>query len=213
MRNLVHRGAPRPTYKYLSLKLARVVQCESALEVEVGHLLDASPDVLGYAEQPLRVHYEQDGTARSHVPDFVVMADGAPEFVEVKFAKDVSDEVTKRTHNLSILLREFGWSYRLVTEVETRAASWLSNARALLVRGRTNANPAWSLGAYDRLRRAGALPLSEFGWGELRAQESAWIANELIRGHVRVDLRDPLTSDSQLCVPEKAPRTWRTLPW
>jgi hypothetical protein len=104
-----------------------------------------------------------------------------------------------------------GWSYRLVTEAHTDVDAWLSNARKLLRRGRIRAPDPWAISIYDRVRKAGALPLAEFAWDQSRVVEGAWVASELIRGRLRVDLKQPLTRDSLVYVPTEA--AWETLPW
>ena len=57
VRRLVHRGTQRPVFKVPSVTLARVVQCESLLEVDMAMLLDACPHVASYREQPVTLRY------------------------------------------------------------------------------------------------------------------------------------------------------------
>ncbi len=48
MRDLVHRGAQRPVSKIMSVKLGRIVECESALEVDAVQILDAHGTVSAF---------------------------------------------------------------------------------------------------------------------------------------------------------------------
>lgn len=212
VRRLVHRGAPRPVYKFFSIKLNRVVQCESFLEVEAGQLLDACPAVSAFAEQPVVIHYEIDESLHRHIPDFAVWTGGRREFVEVKFKKDLTEEVVDRTLLLSNLLTRLGWGYRLITEDDIRAGFWLWNARKLLRRGREIAPQPWPLKTYDLIRRRGQVPLAHFGWEESGRQDAAWIASELIQGHFQVDRSTPLTADSVIYLGSDTIAT-RGLPW
>ncbi|WP_111265422.1 TnsA endonuclease N-terminal domain-containing protein [Marilutibacter maris] len=212
VRRLVHRGAPRPAYKFWSLKLGRIVQCESVLEVEVAQLLDASPEVAEFSEQPAFINYEIAGQRHVHVPDFVVRTTDRREFIEVKYSYTVDDEVRRRTTLLVNRLAHFGWDYRLLTDAEINRGSWLSNARVLLRRGQESGSLPWSLQTYERVRQHGSIRLEDFGWSVSRNQQAAWIASELIRGRLWADRSMPITARTPVCLPGRS-NTWRTLPW
>lgn len=212
VRRLVHRGAPRPVYKFWSLKLNRIVQCESALEVKVGQLLDASPEAILFGEQPAILHYADSGQWRVHVPDFAVHGKVRREFIEVKYGATIDKMTEHRTSTLGRLLAQFGWGYRLVTEAHVHQGCWLSNAQALLQRGREKGAGPWSLHVYDQVRRQGQISLGDFGWSEQGSQEAVWIASELVRGHLHVDRCVPITAQTPVLLPDNA-NFGRTLPW
>lgn len=201
MRNLIHRGAPRPTSRLRSLTMDRSIQCESILEVETAKLLDACPRVTAFAEQPLELRLPgRDGECR-HIPDFVVLVDGRLELVEVKHKRDVSREVLERTVTLQRMAPTLGFEYRLVTESLTRAGHRLENANRLLRRAVVEPTDQWRLRVVEQIRRAGGLlPLGYFGWENSGTQEAGWIARMLIQGQLYVDLTSPLTTDSAVSI-------------
>lgn len=211
MRRLVHRGAPRPVFKLHSIKLARRVECESKLEVDVAVLLDASPAVTLFAEQPLALHYLDRQGWRRHVPDFMVQMGQRREFIEVKFEADVDDEIRYRTGLLVESLAPHGWEYRILSEVEVRCGPYLENAQKLLRRGRQRPPEHWSLSTFDRIRKSGSIAIGEFGWGKTSHIETVWIAHEILVGHVNVDLSQSLSPDSLLYVGH--PELGGLLPW
>ena len=211
MRRLVHRGAPRPVSKLHSLKLDRRIECESKLEVEVAVLLDACPAVTLFAEQPLALHYLDRIGLRRHVPDFMVHMGQRREFIEVKFETDIDEEVRYRTGRLVESLAPHGWGYRILSEVEVRSGPYLENAQKLLRRGRQRPPEHWSLATFEWIRKSGSIAIGEFGWGKTNCIETVWIANEIMVGHVNVDLGQRLSADSLLYVGR--PELGGLLPW
>ncbi|CAD1796975.1 hypothetical protein XSP_003837 [Xanthomonas euroxanthea] len=212
VRRLVHRGAPRPVYKFWSIKLNRIVQCESLLEVEVGQLLDASPGVTYFGEQPVVIHYFEYGQWQRHIPDFCMQMQRSREFIEVKYTHTVDQETERRTNTLTHQLARHGWGYRLLTESEVHRGPWLSNAQVLLRRGREAVNTLWSLHAYEQVRQRCRNFLGDFGWTKTESQDAVWIANELIRGTLLVDRSSPLTALTPVTLPSHD-RMGRALPW
>ncbi|QNN45468.1 TnsA endonuclease N-terminal domain-containing protein [Thermomonas brevis] len=200
MRRLVHRGAPRPASKLASLKLKRTVQCESRLEVEVAMLLDASPGVTHFAEQPATLYFLDNPGPRLHVPDFLVQADASREFIEVKFETDIDDEIRSRTARLTTLLKSYGWRYRLVTESDVRTGYALESAEKLLRRGRQRPPEHWSLATFERIRMSEAITLGAFGWDDPGSPEIAWLCHEILAGTIQVDRTRKLGPESQLYV-------------
>ena len=97
-RKVVSRSRSRPTGKYPSWKMRRMVHWESENELNAFRLLDCDPDVTSYHEQPCKVEFVQDGLARSHYPDILVKKNGRKELWEVKNeAQAEESEVVTRT--------------------------------------------------------------------------------------------------------------------
>jgi hypothetical protein len=198
VRNLVHRGAPRPVTKVPSLTLDRIVQCESVLEADLAWILDACPGVTAFAEQAAALRYRHDNDLRWHVPDFAVWTDEGLEFVEVKFASDVCPEIRARTTRLQGLLSPYQIGYRLVMETEIRGGAALGNAHKLLVRGRVHPSDIWTTQACDEVRRRGGVPLSEFSWSVSESEAAAGIARLIIDGHLRLDMSADISASTQV---------------
>lgn len=196
VRRIVHRGAPRPVTKVPSITLGRIVHCESVLESELASILDACPGVARFAEQAVVLRYLHNGEPKSHIPDFVVETAHAHEFIEVKFSRDVSEDVLDRTGLLAELLRSYRIGYRLITEKDIRAGWALTNARKLLLRGRVAPTPEWALQACETIRSHGALALSHFGWDIPGSSAGAGIARQIIGGHLQVDMSREITSST-----------------
>lgn len=187
MRNLVHRGAQRPVMKVPSLKLGRTVQCESLLEADAALLLDASPSVTAYAEQPIRIHYWYDGVWRSHIPDFALLLGDQLTLIELKFSVDVDEAVWDRTRLMAASFARFGVGYQLLTEADIRQEPMLQNARRLLRRARHEVSETEVLGALEYLRRAGRLTLDDFGWTEPDCRKAIGIARLILTGHAAIE--------------------------
>lgn len=193
IRNLVHRGAPRPVFKTTSIKLGRVVQCESALEHEAALLLDVSPAVQAFAEQPVRIHYPAQGGGRSHIPDFAVLVADRLMFVEIKFEKDVDAEVRERTRLLKEQLGTLGADYRLLTERQLRQGECVQNALRVLRRARHAISEAQLLATLEKLRAVDRVPLAAFGWSVADSEEAVGIAQLIMSGHAAIDQHGPLS--------------------
>lgn len=204
MRKLIHRGTQRPVLKIPSIKLARAVHCESLLEGDAALLLDITPSVGTFSEQPLRLHYLQGGQWRSHIPDFVALVDGTTYFFEVKFERDLSELVLSRTAHLKALLRPLGIRYSLLTERNVRQQNVVQNAHRLLRRARHDVPEAVSLQVLSLLREMGRLPLAAFDWSVAASSRAVAIAQIIMAGAARVDLRLPLDDASYVWLAECA---------
>lgn len=196
IRNLVHRGAPRPVFKTTSVKLGRVVQCESALEHEMALLLDVSPTVHAYAEQPVCIHFQTDDAWRSHIPDFAVLVDRRITFVEIKFEKDIDAEVCHRTSLMQERLEALGTGYCLMTERHLRQGDQVQNAQRVLRRARHAITEAQRLATLEKLRDVERVPLAAFGWSVADSHDAIGIAQLLMSGHAATDGQGLLTDRS-----------------
>lgn len=193
IRNLVHRGAPRPVFKLTSVKLGRVVQCESALEHEAIVLLDAAPAVQSFAEQPVRIRYRTAEAWHSHIPDFATLVADRLTFVEIKFTKDIDAEVHQRTRLLETRLQTLNAGYCLLTERHLRQGHHVQNAVRVLRRARHAISQVQLLATLEKLRALGRVPLSAFGWSVAESNEAVGIAQLIISGHAEIDGREPLS--------------------
>lgn len=187
MRNLVHRGAQRPVSKATSVKLDRVVHCESALELEAFLLLEVSPSVQAFAEQPVCIRYMQGNEWRSHIPDFAMLMGGRVTFIEVKFSKDVDEQVSDRTRLMEGLLHNFGVGYRLVTEKEIRSGVYVENAMRVLRRARHAISEVQHLATLQTLRSVNRVPLAAFGWSVADSKAAIGVAKLIMSGHAEID--------------------------
>lgn len=137
-RKVVTRSRARPTGKYPSWKMGRMLQWESVAELNAMRLLDADPSVLFFAEQPLILRYRLNGESRLHYPDQLVKRDtGSKELWEIKSERDAArSDVAARTALLRAALPTYGYEYRLVYAEELRRQPRLSNVLEILTWGR-----------------------------------------------------------------------------
>lgn len=212
IRNLVHRGAMRPVLKLTSIKMERVIQCESLLEADVALLLDASSNVHEFAEQALRINYLVDGMWRTHIPDFAVLCSGELSFCEVKYAAKVDAEAIEREQYLRPVLAGIGVSYRMQTERQVGRVE-VGNAFAVLRRARHARCPVMSLAVLEEVRKSASTSLGVFGWSNAGSSEAACLARLIVQGRANVDWSArPLTDESRVWLVEKSIHEER-LPW
>ena len=207
IRNLVHRGAPRPVFKTTSVKLNRVVQCESALEHEAALLLDVSPAVHAYAEQPARIHYRDQHTWRSHIPDFVAFVADRISFIEIKFERDVDGEVRHRTALMQERLAALDAGYCLMTERHVRQGNHVQNAQRVLRRARHTITEVQRLATLEKLRGVQRVPLAAFGWCVADSHDAVGIAQLIMSGHAATDGHGPLSDRSCVWLSESGHAT------
>lgn len=136
-RNVVSRSRARPTGKYPSWKMGRMVQWESHNELNAYRLLDANPAVRAFHEQPLVIHYQLGGESHIHYPDTLVDLGTSRELWEVKPATEAArPENVARTEFLTSALLNHGFTYRMVLAEELKRQPRLSNIQTMLKFGR-----------------------------------------------------------------------------
>src|SRR5262245_2973006 len=90
-RTVVSRSRCRPTGKYPSWKMRRMVEWESHNALNAFRLLDADPDAQSFHEQPLTIRYTLRGELFTHYPDVLVEFQATRELWEIKpkaYARD-----------------------------------------------------------------------------------------------------------------------------
>ncbi len=149
-RKVVKRSNARNTGKYPSWKMKRMMQWESVHEGNAMRILDATPNVISFSEQPCEIKYVLNGVERRHYPDFIVIEDHQPEFWEVKTQLDASSqEVAERTAFLTKALPEYGYGYRVVLAEVLGKQPRLDNIKRLTKLGRQSISPL----EQERIRR------------------------------------------------------------
>lgn len=119
----------------------RMTGFESPLERDFYYLLDFDATVESYEEQPVRIHYEQDGRKRSYTPDALVVfrsgpgghPERPPELCEIKTREDIRQDwpdCKARYRAARRYAKKRGWRFKIVTEKEIRGP-YLDNVRFL----------------------------------------------------------------------------------
>lgn len=108
-RKIVKRSNARNTGKYPSWKMRRMMHWESVHEGNAMRILDATPNVTSFTEQPCEIIYPFNGVLHSHYPDLMVIEGKHREFWEVKTESDAnSPENAERTEFLIEALPTYG---------------------------------------------------------------------------------------------------------
>ena len=197
MRKVVKRSNARNSGKYPSWKMRRMMQWESPHEGNAMCILDASPAVLSYGEQPCEINYTLNGEKHRHYPDFLVTTTGYKEFWEVKTAKDANQpEVAERTAYLTDVLPIYGYSYQIVLAETLASQPRLSNVKRLNKLGRQALT--------DSQRETFRLLFNEqpvMHWGLFEAQSPAvlrQISRLILEGKLKIDLNQLINAATQV---------------
>lgn len=195
-RRIISRSRSVPTGKYPSWKLGRMVYWESKHERDAFKLLDASPLVLSYMEQPLQIRYLMDGIEYVHYPDMLVHYSAYKELWEVKPNEDsLDDELIVRTRLLTELLPAFGFRYRLIYGSDLMRIPRLSNVNTLLRFGRPEVTEVQRELVRNVLTSVSSIPWGTASQGELGPNGCAILARLFLEGYLTfnvdsVDIRD-----------------------
>jgi hypothetical protein len=113
-----------------------MIHCESSLEFNFCNLLEIHPDVSGFGEQPMQVHYRLNGETHFHIPDCLVNRKDYASVLECKYKAESDDPlIAARTELLSRCLPKLGFEYRVVTE-DAICEPRLQNAKDIRYFGR-----------------------------------------------------------------------------
>ena len=196
-RTVVSRSRARPTGKFPSWKMGRMIQWESCNELNAYRLLDVNPHVISYSEQPLIIRYIQDGIPYIHYPDTLVQFQNSQELWEIKTAKDaVRPENIQRTQLLESALYNLGYRYRLIIAEDLAREPRLSNCLILLKFGR---NPV-SLLAEEQLKQilsvTGSISWDSILQGAMGPEGRKIICRLVLEGVLTLDIEKPLLSEN-----------------
>lgn len=131
-RPVVRRSNYRSTGKFPSRKNGRMVQWESKNELAAIRILEASPSVARYADQPAVISFSNaDGATSVHYPDLLAeLISGARLLIEIKPDRDSHDPaLLARTQHLTPLLKAKGIHYIVVSSRQLTAGYSLATER------------------------------------------------------------------------------------
>ena len=137
-RKVVGRSNSRPTGRYPSFRMKRMIQWDSPHELNAYRLLDSNPNVLEFSEQPCIIHYRLNGVEHRHYPDSLVRTKNGKTLWEVKTTADASKhDIAARTRLMTQQLPAYGYHYVVALAEDLRREPRLKNVRLLLRLGRT----------------------------------------------------------------------------
>jgi hypothetical protein len=141
VRKVSNRSRHNVIGRFPSVKMRRMIQYESLVELDYIHLLEFDPAVSRYAEQPIKIPYRDYGKLRYYTPDFHVQKGGQNWLIECKSARFIETEDTKRNQSIADnWCPKNGYCYRVITDDEIRTGYRLTNAKFLIDYGRHNIN-------------------------------------------------------------------------
>jgi hypothetical protein len=197
-RKVVSRSRARPTGKYPSWKMQRMVQWESENELNAFRLLDCDPDVSRFHEQPGEIIYVLDGRSRSHYPDILVEMNGRKELWEVKPESQAQEpDVVTRTTLLIQGLPSWGYAYRVVLAKDLASQPRQANACFLLGFGRRAVTDCEQEFIRRALTRRGSLLWSDACRGEYGPKGREIFCGLVLRGVLTIDLNLPISPSTR----------------
>lgn len=153
-RNALTRSGRGFRMRIPSSKLARMVECESILEGDVALLLEYSPGVVSYQEQPARIQYWDGEQMRNYFPDFeAVLLDGSFVHIEAKHSRKLAKpRLADKYRAIATHYQRTPVQYRIITELECQQEPLHSNLRRLsYLRLKVTAEPLPSREVLSRL--------------------------------------------------------------
>lgn len=136
-RKIISRSNTRPTGRFPSQRMNRMIHWDSPHELNAYRLLDSNPSVLAFAEQPCVINYRLGDKDFRHYPDSLVKTTTTNVLWEVKTAADASrPEVIARTQLMTEYLPAYGYEYAVVLAEDLAREPRLGNVRLLLKYGR-----------------------------------------------------------------------------
>lgn len=197
-RKVVTRSRARPTGKYPSWKMGRMVQWESHNELNAYRLLDTAPDVKAFHEQPLLLKYVLNGEEHKHYPDVLVDYGDSRELWEIKpTAQAMNQEYVERTRFFEASLPKLGFTYKMVLAEDLAAQPRLNTVLALLRHGRNSVGNS----ARESVRRLlVAAPVVTWGQasdGHLGTNGREILARLVLEGMLSCDIEQALAPTTQ----------------
>jgi hypothetical protein len=196
-RKVVKRSNARNTGKYPSWKMQRMMQWESIHEGNAMRILDATPTVSSYNEQPCEIIFTLHGVQRRHYPDFMIIERNFREFWEIKTEADANSlEVAERTAHLALVLPEYGYGYRVVSAEVLAKQPRLDNVKRLNKLGRQQVSSL----EQERIRRLFAHK-ADMSWGIFEQQSAESIRNVsrlILEGKLSIDFNQPINSATSI---------------
>jgi hypothetical protein len=197
-RKVVTRSQSRSTGKYPSWKMGRMLQWESANELNAFRLLDCDPQVRTFTEQPCEIRYMQDGVVRRHFPDILVEINGSKELWEVKSESEaLRTEIASRTELLTEYLPMWGYTYRVVLGHHLARQPNLRNADRLLRFGRDPVTEYEQEFIRLAIKRHGALVWSDACAGTYGSRGREILCHLALNGMLSLDISAEWSAETQ----------------
>ncbi|MBU3590660.1 hypothetical protein ICN11_01320 [Polynucleobacter sp. 78F-HAINBA] len=137
---IVKRSNSKPTGKFPSWKMGRMMQWESVSHLCAFRLLDCDPLVQSFAERPLEIVYEYEGVIQIERPDILVVINGQKELWKIARELECKNWL-KGLNMLSEELLFHGYFLKTVSSDDMGSDPRLKNAVTILKFGRREISP------------------------------------------------------------------------
>lgn len=208
-RNVINPSGGIMRGKFPSRKNGRMFHHEGLLELDAIYLLEASPQVAGYREQPTTITYPDGERVRKYTPDLeVTLHSGATVWIEVKPAVFLQkEEVQHKLNCISVQMKRNRQTFAILTDAVLRQEPRQSNVRTICHRA-ARVRPSADLGRMAVARCMNELPASLAQATQLLARHGVEPYSLLMAGLLRCDLDKPLSPDTQLTSAKEADDGW-----
>ena len=205
-RKVVRRSNYRMTGKHPSPLNGRMIHWESQYEKEAFQLMEASPFVSAYREQPAIFKYHNgDDVILTHFPDILVtLTNGVQVFVEVKPDRAKSDQqLLDREKLIKQLLVTLGYGYIQIYPNQLEDFQYLKNAQYML--WQTKAPTPYSIKLlvqkFMNKKKKIKLGLLINHLNSLNAR--SWVFFLIMEGYITCDLSEKLVSSTFIMLNNK----------
>ena len=195
--------------KFPSRKNGRLVHHEGLLELDAIYLLEASPQVVRYREQPTTITYPDGNRLRRYTPDLeVTLSCGQSIWIEVKPAIFLQrEEVRHKLDCVALQLKRNGQPFVILTDEVLRQEPRQSNARVIFHRA-MRVRPSAEFARTVLARCAPSLPATLERTTALLSVHGAEPYSLLMDGLLRCRMDAHLASNTQLTLSMEADHGW-----
>lgn len=195
------RKVVRPTGRgircyFPSRKMGRMISCESLLERDAALILEMSPNILGYEEQPVHIYYYDEGEIKHYIPDFeVYLRNGEIAHIEVKPSRKLAQlDLVKRFASIRRHYSEIGMEFRILTEKDLRVEPFLSNLNRLFQHLPWNSDESLD----GHIQSLDLLPAKTITGAAAVCGSELVVYRLIAAGHLQCDLSKPLSGNTSI---------------
>lgn len=204
VRRVISRSTSRTVYKFPSIRLKRVIYCESSIELDYCFLLDSDHgDKPNFKEQPGKIAYCIDGRRHTYTPDFLVERPRKAQIVEVKPRDQIEWEENQLLYSLiGPLCLKAGYEFIVVPDDKIRVQPRLENTKVLWKYGRTHLSPQHHIYCNEFFSRSPEACLAEvFEYFARQKEQKRVVYSLLFWGVIGIDMTRPIDFDSAVYLP------------
>lgn len=205
VRKITNAGGMKLVSKFPSVKLGKVVRCESPLERDYVYLLEYGKAQF-YEEQPLRIRYYLNDERRRYTPDFLVQVDDKKMLVEVKPEHVASQDKYQTLFGIiSQICRQEGYVFIVVTEKMIRVQPRLNNIKILYRCAKVPLLTKYQLEYYAFLKEQSGISIKALAnfLGARNIEDPLSVVYALMYwGFLEFDLASPITLTSVVSLPK-----------